>query len=162
MSATPLPDERQGFLKRHYPLVATYTGYREIRQLTHCAGRWSSPRSITCHYATAVTPLPLSATHARLRHDRGGAGAILVATRLPAHIFQKPAHRVELRTEAHPISGFQALHCLIVVVECLARPICRRACERPVVALGAAGAVPASKSADSASASVSFITTCSP
>src|SRR5262245_19349921 len=42
----------------------------------------------------------------------------LVPTRLPAHIFQKPAHSVELRAETRPVSGFQALHCLIVVVEC--------------------------------------------
>src|SRR5215468_8984654 len=58
-----------------------------------------------------------------------GRGGILVATRLPAYIFQKPAHCVELRAETRPVSGLQALHCLIVAVECLARPICRRACE---------------------------------
>src|SRR5215475_16068481 len=63
-------------------------------------------------------------------HDRAGAGGILVATRLPAYIFQKSAHGVELSAETRPVSRFQALHCLIVVVECLARPICRRACER--------------------------------
>src|SRR5215831_2719047 len=56
--------------------------------------------------------------------------ASLVATRLPAYIFQKPAHGVELLAETRPVSGFQALHCLIVVVECLARPICCRASER--------------------------------
>ena len=31
---------------------------------------------------------------------------LLVAARLPAHILQKPAHRVELRAEARPVSGF--------------------------------------------------------
>jgi hypothetical protein len=30
----------------------------------------------------------------------------LVTTRMPDHLFQKPAHRVELRAEARPISGF--------------------------------------------------------
>ena len=55
---------------------------------------------------------------------------ILVAARLLAHILQKSAHRVELRAEARPVSGFQALHCLIVVVERLPRPICRGARER--------------------------------
>jgi transposase len=31
---------------------------------------------------------------------------LLVAARLPAHILQKPAHRVEFRAEARPVSGF--------------------------------------------------------
>ena len=64
-----------------------------------------------------------------LRHADAIQG-ILAAARLPAHILQKPAHRVEFRAEARPVSGFQALDCLIVVVERLARPICRGACER--------------------------------
>src|SRR5215469_18018257 len=70
-----------------------------------------------------------SATAVAAAHDRGGRG-ILVATRLPAYIFQKPAHGVELRAETRPVSRFQALHCLIVVVERLARPIGRGTCER--------------------------------
>ena len=78
------------------------------------------PHSITYHSATA----------AAVAHDRSGAWGILVATGLPAYIFQKPAHGIELRAETCPVSGLQVLHCLIVVVECLARPICRRACER--------------------------------
>jgi hypothetical protein len=30
----------------------------------------------------------------------------LVTTRMLDHVFQKPAHRIELRAEARPISGF--------------------------------------------------------
>jgi hypothetical protein len=41
----------------------------------------------------------------------------------PGHSLQKPAHRVELRSETRPVSGFQAIDRSIVVVECLARPI---------------------------------------
>ena len=99
-----------------------------------------------------------------MRHGRGGADGILVPTRLPAHIFQKPAHSVELRAETRPVSGFQALHCLIVVVECLPRPICRRACERR----SRCGTRDRRRSAgfeerrQCLGASVSFITTCSP
>ena len=48
----------------------------------------------------------------------------------PAHILQESAHRVELRAEASPVTGFQSLDCLIVVVKCLVRPVCRRTCER--------------------------------
>ena len=35
---------------------------------------------------------------------------ILVPTRLPAHIFQKPAHSVELRAETRPVSGLSLIH----------------------------------------------------
>src|SRR5437763_16028226 len=54
------------------------------------------------------------------------ASGILVATRLPAHILQEPAHCIELRAEAGPVSGFQALDRLIVALERLARAICRK------------------------------------
>jgi hypothetical protein len=53
-----------------------------------------------------------------------------MAARLPVHFLQKSAHHVEFRAEARPVSGFQSLDCFIVVVKCLAGPVCRRACER--------------------------------
>ncbi len=83
---------------------------------------------------------------------------------LPVHFLQKLAHGIELRAEAFPVAGLQSLHRLIVAIKRLARLICRRAYSGvSSVAPEAAGAAPGSaKSADKASASVSFITTCSP
>ena len=53
-----------------------------------------------------------------------------MTARLPAYLLQQPAHRVEFCAEARPVSRFQSLDCLIVVVKCLARAVGRRALER--------------------------------
>src|SRR5262245_44614501 len=68
---------------------------------------WRRPRPRPWIFQPAEPSL--FAEHARLPHDRGGTGGILVAIRLPAHIFQKPAHGVELRAETRPVSGFQQI-----------------------------------------------------
>ena len=48
---------------------------------------------------------------------------------LPGYSLQKSAHRIELRSETRPVSGFQAIDRSIVVVKCLARPIHHGTCE---------------------------------
>src|SRR5258708_38643748 len=51
----------------------------------------------------------------------------LVAGRLPVHILQEAAHRVDLLAEACPIPGLQLLPSLVVANERLLRPLVRRA-----------------------------------
>jgi len=58
--------------------------------------------------------------------------AKLVAGGLPAHFLQELPHRIELRAETFPISGFQSLDCPIIAIEAppapgLPRPDLRRA-----------------------------------
>ncbi len=79
------------------------------------------PRSESCTPHKAAIDTALS---------RALPWGILLATRLPAHILQKRARRVELRAKARPVSRFQALDSSMVVVERLSRPICRGARER--------------------------------
>jgi hypothetical protein len=112
-------------VRREYPCLITSM---HVRQRQHCS-KWQKPLPIPTSRPGLCKPPPV-----------GGSAGLkvrgLMAGGASVHFLQKLAHRIELRAETLPISGLQALHCLIVAIKRLPCLTCRRACGGPLLCRG--------------------------